>query len=127
MAETGRLMTVNTFGITVNKCCASCAFKDLTRAVSLRRCRKHGRDVRARDACECWTMNEQLKMAGRTQGRVKRKEYLMFLVAEREDESLAEQMGLTVEPKDIAQIREEFERKHGSVFELDFKPFDQEW
>ena len=119
--------TENTFGIQVNKCCASCAYKDLTRAVSLRRCTKHGKDVRPRDVCECWAMSEQLQLAGRTQGRVKRKEYLMYLVAVREDERLrvgdgtsgmasAEQMGLKIKAKSIAQVRAEFERAHGSIY-----------
>ena len=77
---------------------------------------KHGRDVRPQDACECWAMSEQLKMAGMTQGGVKRKEYLMFLVAACEDELLAEQAGLTVTPKSIAEVRDEFEREHGSIY-----------
>ena len=119
--------TENTFGIRVNKLCASCAYKDLTRAVSLRRCTKHGEDVRPRDVCKCWAMSEQLQLAGRTQGRVKRKEYLMYLVAVREDERLrvgdgtsgmasAEQMGKRVKAKSIAQVRAEFEREHGSIY-----------
>ncbi len=108
--------TENTFGIQVNQCCASCTYKDLTRAVSLRRCTKHGEDVRPRDVCECWAMSEQLQLAGRTQGRVKRKEYLMYLVAVREEESQSEQMGLKIKAKSIAQVRAEFEREHGSIY-----------
>jgi hypothetical protein len=61
-------------------------------------------------------MSEQLQLAGRTQGRVKRKEYLMYLVAVREDESLSEQMGLKIKAKSIAQVRAEFEREHGSIY-----------
>jgi len=61
-------------------------------------------------------MSEQLKMAGRVVGKVKRKEYLMFLVAIREDESLAEQTGLKVTPKSNAEIRAEFEKEHGSIY-----------
>lgn len=82
--------TRNTFGVSIYKCCASCAHKDLTRAVTLRRCTQHGRDVRPGDVCNDWAMSNQLKMAGRSQGRVKRKE-------------------------------------HGSIYEPDFRPFDQEW
>ena len=88
----------------------------LTRAVSLRRCTKHGKDVRPRDVCECWAMSEQLQLAGRTQGRVKRKEYLMYLVAVREEDTSAEQMGLKIKAKSIAQVRAEFEREHGSIY-----------
>ena len=109
-------LTINAFGVAINKCCASCAFKDLTRALSLRRCAKHGIDVVPINVCRCWTMSEQLKMAGRVVGKVKRKEYLMFLVAIREDESLAEQTGLKVTPKSNAEIRAEFEKEHGSIY-----------
>jgi hypothetical protein len=55
-------------------------------------------------------------MAGFARGRVKRIEYLKYLVAERELESLAEQNGLTIEPKSIEQIRAEFEKEYGSIY-----------
>lgn len=106
----------NAFDVVVNKCCASCAFKDLTRAVTLRRCMKHGKGVRADEVCADWTISEQLQMAGRSQGRVKRKEYLMYLVAVREEESSAAQMGLKTKAKSIEQIRAEFEAQHGSIY-----------
>ena len=61
-------------------------------------------------------MSEQLQLAGRTQGRVKRKEYLMYLVAVREEDTSAEQMGLKIKAKSIAQVRAEFEREHGSIY-----------
>ena len=108
--------TINAFDVLINKCCASCAYKDLTRAVSARRCTEHGREVQAADLCGHWVMSEQLELAGRSQGAVKRREYLMSLVAEREDERLAEQLGLKIRPKSIAQIRAEFEREHGSIY-----------
>ena len=123
--------TKNAFGVVINKCCASCAFKDLTRAVSQRRCKKTGKSVSPSGYCKQWAMSRQLQMAGRSQGKVKRKEYLMHLVAVREEELQAEQRGLKIKPKSIAEIRAEFERKNGSIYlddyALNFRPFDQEW
>jgi len=123
--------TMNAFGIVINKCCASCAFKDLTRAVLQRRCKKTGKSVNTCGYCKQWEMSRQLQMAGRSQGQVKRKEYLMYLVAVREEELQAEQRGLKIKPKCIAEIRAEFERKNGSIYlddyALNFRPFDQEW
>lgn len=123
--------TMNAFGIVINKCCASCAFKDLTRAVSQRRCKKTGKSVSPSGYCKQWAMSRQLQMAGRSQGQVKRKEYLMHLVAVNEEELQAEQRGLKIKPKSIAEIRAEFERKNGSIYlddyALNFRPFDQEW
>ena len=123
--------TKNAFGIVINKCCASCTFKDLTRAVSQRRCKKTGKSVSPSGYCKQWAMSRQLQMAGRSQGQVKRKEYLMYLVAVREEELQAEQRGLKFKPKCIAEIRAEFEQKNGSIYlddyALNFRPFDQEW
>ena len=109
----------NEHGIRVMKCCRSCAHKDLTRALSLRSCGKLHKDVGPTEVCQHWAMSEQLKRAGRSQGRVKRKEYLMWLAAERDKEKLVSQMGQKVAGKSIAQIRAEFEQEHGSIY-LDF-------
>lgn len=123
--------TMNAFGVVINKCCASCTFKDLTRAVSQRRCKKTGKSVSPSGYCKQWAMSRQLQMAGRSQGKVKRKEYLMHLVAVREEELQVEQRGLKIKPKSIVEIRAEFERKNGSIYlddyALNFRPFDQEW
>ena len=49
-------------------------------------------------------------------GRVKRKEYLMFLVATREEERQAEMLGLKIKAKSIEAVRQEFELEHGSIY-----------
>lgn len=49
---------------------------------------KHCKDVGPGDVCGCWAMSRQFEMAGRSQGRVKHREYLMYLVAVREEERL---------------------------------------
>lgn len=109
----------NKFGIVVNCCCLSCAFKELTRASSRRLCTKLEKEVDVPHVrvCSEWRMSGQLRMAGYGRGRVKCREYLMFLLAVREDENLAEQMGLKVERLTIEQIREKFEQEHGTIFE----------
>lgn len=125
------LQTLNAFGIVINKCCASCAYKDLTREMLQRCCKKTGKKVNPCGYCKKWAMSHQLQMAGRAQGQVKRKEYLMYLVAVREEETQAELKGIKIKPKSIASIRAEFEQEHGSIYledyAVDFRPFDQEW
>ncbi len=54
----------NEQGIRVKKCCASCAHKDLTRAVSKRYCSICGKSVDPLDVCESWEMSDQMKVAG---------------------------------------------------------------
>ena len=49
-------------------------------------------------------------------GRVKRKEYLMFLVATREEEHQARMLGLKIKAKSIEAVRREFELEHGSIY-----------
>ena len=54
----------NEQGIRVKKCCASCAHKDLTRALSKRYCSICGKNVEPIDVCESWEMSDQMKVAG---------------------------------------------------------------
>ena len=56
--------TRNEQGIRVKKCCASCAHKDLTRALSKRYCSICGKNVEPIDVCESWEMSDQMKVAG---------------------------------------------------------------
>ena len=51
-----------------------------------------------------------------TQGRIKRKEYLLYLADLREEEQLKEQLGIEVTPLTIAQVRAAFEKKNGSIY-----------
>lgn len=53
--------TVNDCGVRVKRACCSCAFKELTRLVTLRLCRKHGRKVKPGDVCDDWRMSEVLR------------------------------------------------------------------
>ena len=55
----------NQHGIRVRRCCRSCAYKAMTRALSLRRCTKRRKDVSPDGVCRCWTMSEQLKRVGK--------------------------------------------------------------
>ena len=75
----------NSHGIAVRVWCASCRYKDLTRAVSLRRCAKHHRNVSAGDVCNDWQMSEQLQLAGKSQGAVRDKDTKEVVIGEELD------------------------------------------
>ena len=47
---------------------------------------------------------------------MKRKEYLEYLVATREEEHQAEMLGLKIKAKSIETVRREFELEHGSIY-----------
>lgn len=68
---------MNRHGIRVKKCCASCAHKELTRAVTVRFCRTHQRNVLPGDCCGMWRISSLLEDVGRDLGRVKQREYLI--------------------------------------------------
>ena len=101
--------TLNHFGISVKKCCASCAYKEQSRLITKRRCTKHGRDVRPCHLCDCWKMDEKAKAAGKSRGHVKCKEYLDFY----RDVRLNKELHLDCPPLSAEEIRELFENIYG--------------
>ena len=111
-----RQVTRNQHGIEVKKCCASCKHKDLTRLVLARYCSQHQKKVKPRECCEQWEMSEQMEAAGSGGGKVKKKAYLKYVLDVREDESLADQLGIKFPHKSIGQIRKDFEEKNGSIY-----------
>ena len=50
------------------------------------------------------------------QGKVKRREYLMYLAEIRKEEKSRHAAGCRIEPKPIEEIRVEFEAQHGSIY-----------
>ena len=60
-------------------------------------------------------MSKQMEQAGSTQGRVKRHEYLMYVLEVREAEITAEEQRQHVEVKTIEEIRGVFEQERGTI------------
>lgn len=106
----------NKNGIEIKECCASCMHKDLTRLMSSRFCLQHHKKVKPRECCSQWEMSEQMQVAGSAGGKVKKKAYLKYVLDVREDESLADQLGIKFPHKSIGQIRKDFEEKNGSIY-----------
>ena len=109
-------VTRNQHGIEVKMCCASCAFKDITRLILARYCTKHCKSVKPKECCSQWEMSKQMQAAGTSGGKVKKKAYLKYVLEVRADESLADQLGIKFPHKSIEQIRRDFEEKNGSIF-----------
>ena len=109
------IMTTNPHGATVKVCCASCEHK-MWRADCQRWCKKRRSKVTAQNYCRRWRMSKLMEQAGSTQGRVKRHEYLMYVLEVREAEITAEEQGQQVEVKTIEEIRQLFEQEHGSIY-----------
>lgn len=109
------LMLMNRYGIKVKRCCASCQHKCLDDFAS-RTCELTGQKVRSKNKCDEWQMSEQLEMLGCAHGRVQRREYQLTLLEVRASERLAIQRGLTITPRSLEDIQEDFEQEHGSRF-----------
>ena len=62
-------------------------------------------------------MSHTQRMAGFARGSVKCREYLMFVLAVREDEALAIERGEEVEIKTLDELRAEFLKNHGEIYE----------
>ena len=110
------LIVENKFHISIKQCCASCQHKELTRCLNSRRCTKRGKDVNPRSVCCKWKMSGQLRMAGLAKGRVKCREYQLYLLMVREAEMLASEQGLQTKEKSNEEIRAEFESQFGSIY-----------
>lgn len=106
----------NSHGVEIRECCASCKHKDLTRLISSRFCLQHHKKVKPRGHCKEWAMSEQMEAAGSGGGKVKKKAYLKYVLQVREDESLAEQLKVQTPHKSLAEIRQDFEAKNGSIY-----------
>ncbi len=102
----------NRFGIRIKRCCASCAFKDFTRAVTERRCKEHAKNVKPCEVCECWKMSSLLQSVQFSDGQVKRREYQLYFLKVRSEEL---EKGVKKQ-KSIETIRAEFESQYGSIF-----------
>ena len=62
-------------------------------------------------------MSHTQRMAGFARGSVKCREYLMFVLAVREDEALAIERGEEIEIKTLDELRAEFLKNHGEIYE----------
>ena len=111
-------LKLNKYRVPVKKCCMSCTFRDLTRSVGKRFCLKQEIDVQRDFYCPKWRMSHTQRMAGFARGSVKCREYLMFVLAVREDEALAIERGEEVEVKTIEALRAEFLENHGEFYEI---------
>lgn len=63
--------TTNDFGITVRKTCMSCAHKNFSRKITMRRCGITLKEYDRYHVCAKWDMSEQMQLAGSGRGKVR--------------------------------------------------------
>ena len=108
--------TRNNQGVMIKRCCASCAYKQLTDSRTGRRCAIHDAKVKPHNTCGLWQMSSGLEVAGVGMGMVKRKEYLQYLMVQRQEEQKRRESGERVRERKVEVIRREFESNHCSIY-----------
>lgn len=108
--------TRNKHGVRIARCCMSCAFKEESELKTIRVCSLDKLPHHRCHMCRDWQASQTMEGAGTSGGRIKRREYLMFVLAIRCEEQEEADAGKEIVPKDVREIRAEFENMHGSVF-----------
>ena len=98
----------NAYEISVKRCCASCESMGLSGKLKYRKCLKHLCLVKSHNVCS--------KQAGASEGKVKKREYQLFLLEVRQREAAAAKQGNRVTRLSIGEIRQQFEEEHGTIY-----------
>ena len=110
---------MNDAGIPVKKCCASCINKCLS-STSQRTCALQGKleEVDQLHVCDHWQMEPSFDYAGSGQGRVKKKDFLMFVMLRRRTETQSIELGIISEDdrQSNEELREEYISKFGNIY-----------
>ena len=132
MAKEIRITSVrNAHGCKIKKCCASCQHKCIE-SDGTRVCASMMLKVQQKFKCKKWQMSDGLKNAGKCDGKVKRKEYLIYVLEIRSAERLRVgdgtsgmsddiQNGIITEQerKTLEEIRMMFTEKFGSIYAME--------
>lgn len=97
----------NGYGVPIVMCCASCAHKLFDKG-GLRVCTKGEGVIRTSYLCSDWVVSPKLDNAGKGGGKVKKKNYLLFV----SNYPRPADNGIVT----LSEIREEYEKRFGSRF-----------
>ena len=116
--ERARLPRVkNVCGIEVRKSCSTCPFRS-EESEGMQICTKLGIYVKGTDLCSGWKMAPFYEKVGTDKGKIKKKEYLMFVQMQREQEYEAIERGEMMEEErlTVKELRAMYEQQHGSIW-----------
>ena len=105
-------------GVEVRKWCASCQNKCVD-AEEKRSCAFTGLKVKKTEVCRYWVMDSAFEKVKMSQGKIKRRAYLMYVEVVRREEDEGIEQGIFTEKdrKPIEVLRQEFIEKYGSIYE----------
>ena len=106
-------------GVVVKKWCGSCQHKCVANN-GQRLCGLNDElPVEQSDVCPNWQLDAAFEKVRMSQGRIKRRAYLLYVEVVRRDEDEGIELGVLEEEdrKPIEVIRQEFIEKYGSIYE----------
>ena len=108
----------NPCGIEIRKSCTTCMHR-CEDDEECQMCKLTGVSVDGIDLCSGWKMAEGYQQAGRKRGKIKKKEYLMFVQMQREQEHKAIKQGILKEEecKTSEELRAMYEEEFGNIYE----------
>ena len=132
MAKEIRITSVrNAHGCKIKKCCASCQHKCIE-SDGTRVCASMMLKVQQKFKCKKWQMSDGLKNAGKCDGKVKRKEYLIYVQEIHSAERLRVGDGTSEmsdkiqndiiteqERKTLEEIRQMFTEEFGNIYVIE--------
>ena len=116
-----RIVSVrNSYDVKVKRCCASCQHKCI-KSDGTRFCALKMAVVEQKHKCKQWQMSDGMKNAGIEDGKVKRKEYLIYVQEIRSAEIDDIQNGIITEQerKTLEEIHQMFTEKFGSIYVME--------
>lgn len=107
----------NPCGIEIRKSCSTCMHR-CEDDEGCQMCKLSGANVTGADLCSAWKMAEGYQQAGRKRGKIKKKEYLMFVQMQREQEDKAIEQGILFEEdcKTSEELRTLYEEEFGNIY-----------
>lgn len=107
----------NQCGIEIRKSCSTCMHR-CEDGDGCQICKLTGANVTGADLCSGWKMAEGYQHVGRKKGKIKKKEYLMFVQMQREQEDKAIEQGILFEEdcKTSEELRTLYEEEFGNIY-----------
>ena len=104
-------------GIEIRKSCSTCMHR-CEDGDGCQICKLTGANVTGADLCSGWKMAEGYQHVGRKKGKIKKKEYLMFVQMQREQEDKAIKQGILFEEDCMTseELRAMYEKEFGNIY-----------
>ena len=117
--QTTRLLIRNSYGATIVKCCASCEYKRFNNKYRL--CLLGEGSVPPSYVCKKWRMSPDYSKVGKGDGRIKKREYLLYVIDRQMEEDIkaekAAKKNELYRKATLGEIRREYMSRQKTIYE----------